>query len=256
MYVYDTTRFATYKDRWILAADSTIAHLASHPSSRPDLTYLAAFNNRTLNLQSGHLACFDGGNFILGGLVLGEQKYVDFGLDLVSSCENTYNQTLTGIGPEGFGWDEGKIPADQKEFYERAGFYITSADYVLRPEVLESFYYAYRATGDSKYQDVSSLCSSCQDQPSSLSSFHPSSPKLLTKPKKPVVLRRLPVHRQSHPHGQRLQLHHRRQRGRRRRLHGFPGILLLRRGAQVRLPDPRGFGCRVSGWCGRPGSGE
>jgi mannosyl-oligosaccharide alpha-1,2-mannosidase len=156
MYVYDISRFSTYKDRWILAADSTIAHLASHPSSRPDLTYLASYNNRSLNLESGHLACFDGGNFILGGLVLDEQKYIDFGLELVASCENTYNQTLTGIGPESFGWDANKVPSNQKEFYERAGFYITSTNYILRPEVLESFYYAYRATGDRKYQDVSS----------------------------------------------------------------------------------------------------
>ena len=139
---------------WVLAADSTIEHLASHPSSRPDLTYLAAFNHTSLILTSGHLACFDGGNFILGGLVLNEQKYVDFGLELVASCENTYNQTLTGIGPDGFGWDASKVPANQSEFYERAGFYITSGYYLLRPEVLESFYYAYRATGDRKYQHV------------------------------------------------------------------------------------------------------
>jgi mannosyl-oligosaccharide alpha-1,2-mannosidase len=87
--------------------------------------------------------------------VLEEQKYIDFGLELVASCENTYNQTLTGIGPEGFAWDDSEVPANQTEFYERAGFYITSGAYILRPEVLESFYYAYRATGDRKYQDVS-----------------------------------------------------------------------------------------------------
>lgn len=140
---------------WILAADSSIEHLASHPSSRPDLTYLAGFNNTTLTLSSGHLACFDGGNFILGGLVLKEQKYVDFGLELVAACENTYNSTLTGIGPEGFAWDASKVPENQTEFYKRAGFYITDASYILRPEVMESFYYAYRATGERKYQDVS-----------------------------------------------------------------------------------------------------
>jgi mannosyl-oligosaccharide alpha-1,2-mannosidase len=194
MYVYDTTRFATYKDRWILAADSTIEHLASHPSSRPDLTYLASYNNRTLNLVSGHLACFDGGNFILGGLVLEEQKYVDFGLELVASCENTYNQTLTGIGPELFRWDEGGVPADQKEFYDRAGFYITNGYYDLRPEVLESFYYAYRATGDRKYQDVSLGISSHAYYSSSMKSMLTQSPT--------VVLRRLPSHRQQHPRRQ------------------------------------------------------
>jgi mannosyl-oligosaccharide alpha-1,2-mannosidase len=207
MYVYDPVRFSTYKDRWTLAADSTIAHLASHPSSRPDLTYLAAYNSKTLSLGSGHLACFDGGNFILGGLVLKEQKYVDFGLELVASCENTYNQTLTGIGPEGFGWDEGRVPSDQKEFYERAGFYITSANYVLRPEVLESFYYAYRATGDRKYQDVSW-------NPSSL--FSRSIDRIISANERTVVLRRLPSHRQHHARRQRLQLDHRRQCGQRR----------------------------------------
>ena len=41
----------------------------------------------------------------------------------------------------------------QKEFYERAGFYITGASYILRPEVMESFYYAYRVTGDPQYRD-------------------------------------------------------------------------------------------------------
>lgn len=113
------------------------------------------FENTTLQYDSGHLACFDGGNFILGGLVLNEQKYVDFGLQLVAACEDTYNQTLTGIGPEGFSWNATSVPANQTEFYQKAGFYITDSDYILRPEVIESFYYAYRVTGSQMYQDVS-----------------------------------------------------------------------------------------------------
>ena len=146
---------------WVLAADSSIAHLASHPSSRPDLTFLAAFSNQTLNLESGHLACFDGGNFILGGLVLNEQKYIDFGLELVEACEDLYNSTLTGIGPESFSWNATSLTAanaTRLALYQKAGFYITDNDYILRPEVIESFYYAYRATGSQVYQDVSVLC--------------------------------------------------------------------------------------------------
>jgi mannosyl-oligosaccharide alpha-1,2-mannosidase len=54
MYVYDSTRFASYRDRWILAADSTIAHLASHPSTRPDLTFVAEFDGQQLIYQSEH----------------------------------------------------------------------------------------------------------------------------------------------------------------------------------------------------------
>ncbi|EME41689.1 glycoside hydrolase family 47 protein [Dothistroma septosporum NZE10] len=153
MFVYDSSRFGEYKDRWIAAADSTIKYLTSHPSSRPDLTFLAIYEGTKTNKSSEHLACFDGGNFLLGGLVLKEQKYTDFGLQLVDSCEDIYAQTLTGIGPESFAWNTTSLPANQTEFYNKAGFWITSGQYVLRPEVIESFYYAYRVTGDRKYQD-------------------------------------------------------------------------------------------------------
>lgn len=54
MYVYDSTRFASYKDRWVAAADSTIANLASHPSSRPDLTFVAEFDGTDLIYVSQH----------------------------------------------------------------------------------------------------------------------------------------------------------------------------------------------------------
>jgi mannosyl-oligosaccharide alpha-1,2-mannosidase len=54
MYVYDTTRFSSYKDSWIQAADSSIAHLATHPSTRPDLTFLSIFDGQTLIHESEH----------------------------------------------------------------------------------------------------------------------------------------------------------------------------------------------------------
>ncbi|KAI1132825.1 glycoside hydrolase family 47 protein [Nemania abortiva] len=165
MYVYDTERFADMKDRWIAAVDSSIKYLASHPSSRPDVTFLAAYNGAgpdKLNFVSSHLACFDGGNIILGGLTLDNKDYIKFGLDLVEGCHDTYLGTVTGIGPESFRWTDSKLgnltnngpaPASQADFYAKTGFWITSSAYVLRPEVMESYYYAYRATGDTKYQD-------------------------------------------------------------------------------------------------------
>ena len=81
----------------------------------------------------------------------------------MNGCEDTYASDATGIGPEEFRWvtdttaandtNNPGPPADQQEFYEKAGFFITSGVYILRPEVIESFYYAYRATGDEKYQN-------------------------------------------------------------------------------------------------------
>lgn len=152
-YVYDTKRFSTYKDRWVKAAESTITYLTSHPDSRPDLTYIAAFNNKTQVLVSEHLACFAGGNFILGGLVLNNQTWIDYGLAVTEGCYNTYNSTASKIGPEEFAWDPTQVPEGSAEFYNEHGFYITSPYYILRPEVIESYYYAYRATKDQKYRD-------------------------------------------------------------------------------------------------------
>ena len=57
MYVYDTNRFASYKDRWILAADSSIKYLTSHPASRPDVTFLAYYRGQERVFVSQHRKC-------------------------------------------------------------------------------------------------------------------------------------------------------------------------------------------------------
>lgn len=130
-----------------------MSYLASHPSSRPDLTFLAEFNGTRTIEESQHLACFDGGNFILGGQVLGRQDITDFGLQLTAACHDTYNSTATRIGPEIFSWNASQVPANQSDFYDSAGFWIEDSSYDLRPEVIESYYYAYQATEDQMYRD-------------------------------------------------------------------------------------------------------
>jgi mannosyl-oligosaccharide alpha-1,2-mannosidase len=184
MYLYDPVRFEEYRDRWIAAADSSIEHLVSHPTTKPDLTFLAGWRGKELRFASQHrkplppspptpppllthpphpVACFNGGNFILGGLTLNAPAYTQFGLALVDGCHATYTSTATGIGPEIFAWQDSAhppnatnnppAPADQAAFYNASGFWIPNGAYVLRPEVMESYYYAYRATGDAKYQE-------------------------------------------------------------------------------------------------------
>lgn len=68
----------------------------------------------------------------------------------------------TGIGPEAFAYFSNKgnitnqqVTSDDLAFYEKNGFFIQSgATYFLqRPEVLESNFYAWRVTGDTKYLD-------------------------------------------------------------------------------------------------------
>jgi mannosyl-oligosaccharide alpha-1,2-mannosidase len=114
---------------------------------------VAVYNGKNLIQNSQHLACFDGGNFLLGGQVLNRQDYIQYGLQLVDGCRATYTSTATGIGPESFSWNANNVPANQKDFFQKNGFYFTNPSYNLRPEVIESYYYAYRITGDTKYQD-------------------------------------------------------------------------------------------------------
>lgn len=105
------------------------------------------------------MASFAGGNFILGGTLLDEKKYIDFGLNLTLSYYETYRSTASGIGPEAFSWGDGASvggspPDSQVDFYNTAGFWTTFPAYILRPETVESLYYAYRSTGDTNYQDL------------------------------------------------------------------------------------------------------
>lgn len=55
MYLYDPSAFGEYKDRWVEAADSTMKYLASHPTSREELTFLSGYDgpNKT-HASSSH----------------------------------------------------------------------------------------------------------------------------------------------------------------------------------------------------------
>ncbi|KAF8586606.1 glycoside hydrolase family 47 protein [Ramaria rubella] len=155
---------------WQTAVDSSIQYLLK-VSTVGDWTYLADFqDDRKIRHISSHLACFHGGNWILGGKLLNNQTIVDYGLQLVDACWNTYASTATKIGPEAFGFiskvngqppngsDDGSftgntITESNTAFNKEHGFYILDggSDYILRPEVLESNFYAWRVTGDPKY---------------------------------------------------------------------------------------------------------
>ena len=71
--------------------------------------FLAQWKSGSLANQMGHLACFAGGNFLLGGKYLGRPDIVQFGLDVVDACHETYINSITRIGPEYFAW----TPADK-----------------------------------------------------------------------------------------------------------------------------------------------
>jgi mannosyl-oligosaccharide alpha-1,2-mannosidase len=151
MYIYDPTKYQIYGQRFQAAADSAMKYLRSEP--KPGTVFLAAFSGRSTYNSSQHLTCFDGGSFILAGITFNRADYIKFGLELADGCHKTYTAMATGIGPDAFGWDASRVPAQYVDFFKKNGWYPSNSGYYLRPEVLESIYYAYRVTGDKKYQD-------------------------------------------------------------------------------------------------------
>ncbi|KAK5119655.1 hypothetical protein LTR85_007484 [Meristemomyces frigidus] len=153
-YIYDQGAYKHYLDRWKLAADSTIQYIASHAYGRPDLTFLPYWEGQKLFNAMDSLSWFAGGNFVLGGMVTDNQTLIDFGLSIADTGGAMYNMTATGLGGEFVVWTEDCNPAWGEDPCDATNSVrVSDVSFKLRPEVLETWYYAYRATRDPKYQE-------------------------------------------------------------------------------------------------------
>ena len=92
----------------------------------------------------GHLTCFAGGMFALGGKELQVKQQMELGAALTETCHESYIRTPTKLGPESF------VFTDELE----AKAETTGANYyILRPEVVESYFVLWRTTHDQRYRD-------------------------------------------------------------------------------------------------------
>lgn len=154
-----------YKDFWLQAAQSTIGHLALHPYGFPDLTFLSYLDvNGSIALAQDDFSCFAGGNFLLGAQLLDMPDLIGLGVATTDGCHQTYNQTLTGLGPINWAWYNSSNlaynPLDNNDAAERKfatqhGFFITqgSENWEFRPEAIESIFYGHRITGDPRWAE-------------------------------------------------------------------------------------------------------
>ncbi|KAI9774527.1 MAG: hypothetical protein M1840_002774 [Geoglossum simile] len=161
-------RYATkYRDRWVQAVQSLRDNLVFTSSPLPGqpagVLTIATYQNGWLINEMSHLACFAPGNILLGGSYIGRGDFITLGLGLLDGCRHTYDATPLKIGPERFSF----MPANthdrtyayeppsesEREQLGKYGFWVSNPAYKLRPEYVESLFYAYRITGDRKYQD-------------------------------------------------------------------------------------------------------
>ncbi|KAK5111684.1 hypothetical protein LTR62_004790 [Meristemomyces frigidus] len=157
-YIYDSVVYEPYLERWKVAVDSTIRYIASHPYGRPEQTLLPYWEGTNLFNVMDSLSWFAGGNFILGGMVTGNQTVLDFGLSIADTGGAMYAMTTTGLGAEFVVWTDDCNTAFAEQYHLSPcngsnSVQVSGPEFKLRPEVIESWYYAYRATGNPKYQD-------------------------------------------------------------------------------------------------------
>jgi len=114
------------------------------------LTFAGEYQNGDLIYKMGHLACFSAGMFALTVMEVeslsADQKrtYKQLAIDITDTCHESYVRTETHIGPETFHFDTGNeaIAKSDEEKY-----------YILRPEVVEAYFYLWRLTREKKYRD-------------------------------------------------------------------------------------------------------
>lgn len=125
------------------------------------MTYLADSNYGRLVHKMDHLACFAGGLFALAARSApGLQDWLTLGVNLTKTCRESYVRSATGIGPESFRFSESA---------EAVATRVNDKYYILRPEVVESFFVLFRVTKDQKYREwawsvVESLNKHCRVQ--------------------------------------------------------------------------------------------
>ncbi|CDS03956.1 hypothetical protein LRAMOSA06911 [Lichtheimia ramosa] len=142
---------------WKKSVDSMQTYLRSEATS--NMVFLGELNEDYKLLQTGELVCFIPGNLLLGARYLNDTNIAKFANELMDGCYDAWALTPTGIAPETWGWIDksqniSSFPTAMQMAMQTTGYIAQDLSYDLRPETLESIFYFYRLTGDTKYQDM------------------------------------------------------------------------------------------------------
>lgn len=114
-------------------------------SKRTKLLYLAKQEGISVIHKMESLACFAGGMFALGAMKSAEPTrtlHMSFASGIANTCHESCVRTKSQLGPEQFSFEH--------EIYSVS--YGGPNYYILRPEIIESYFYLWRYTRDPKYR--------------------------------------------------------------------------------------------------------
>ncbi|XP_029187089.2 mannosyl-oligosaccharide 1,2-alpha-mannosidase IA-like [Acropora millepora] len=126
-------------------AVEVIDNMLVRKSSPSNLTYIAEYKLGLLEHKMDHLACFTPGMFLLGAKgSKNETHFINLAAELANTCHESYRKTATGIGPDAF-----RFVGPYEAVAVRGG----ERYYILRPEVVEGYFYMWRFTHEPKYRE-------------------------------------------------------------------------------------------------------
>jgi mannosyl-oligosaccharide alpha-1,2-mannosidase len=116
-------------------------------SARSNLVYFAQLEGTSINHKMYSLACFSGGMLAMGATRSAEpirSRHMSLASGLTNTCHESCVRAKSHLGPEAFTFS---TKADAVAFGQSENYYI------LRPEIIESYFYMWRYTRDTKYRD-------------------------------------------------------------------------------------------------------
>jgi mannosyl-oligosaccharide alpha-1,2-mannosidase len=143
--------FAPYKRAW----DTSMATFTSHflRCSDGGHLYIASGNEQSHSSDTEHLACFLGGNLVLGDAA----AYLRQAAGVTESCVAMYSSTRSKLGSDGVNW-RGSRPAaeclNSARGHEGADVSLRSAYNLQRPETVESLFFLWRQTRNPRWREL------------------------------------------------------------------------------------------------------
>ncbi|KAL0079599.1 glycoside hydrolase [Phycomyces blakesleeanus] len=169
---------------WTNSVRSMHDYLLSPTLEDPSIQFIPMVTENGVSYSSQELICFWPGNILLGLSQMPSTEetaiFYTFADTLLQSCYATWNDSATGISPESWYWtpqtdilkgplgallglsketDKTQSVTSQEshtlnERFQSNPFSPSDPSYILRPETIESLFYFYRVTGETKYQDM------------------------------------------------------------------------------------------------------
>ncbi|XP_044743597.1 mannosyl-oligosaccharide alpha-1,2-mannosidase IA-like isoform X2 [Chrysoperla carnea] len=127
------------------AINAMLKHMLK--TSPNGLSYFAELKYERIEHKMDHLGCFSGGLLGLGARTLQNEyseRYMQVAKDITHTCHESYDRADIKLGPEAFRFTQ-NIEAKALKYNEKY--------YILRPEVIESYFIMWRVTKDPKYRE-------------------------------------------------------------------------------------------------------